>query len=84
MIIAKNKITFEVLFNFGLVTSNLPLNCSYHNLYPRYDTPKLIMEDNIAISGLYPLIKSHKKFPITDPIAPYGPHINPEINSIPK
>ena len=50
-IIPKNKITFEVLFNFGFETSGLPLYESYQSLYPRYDTPKLNIADNIESMG---------------------------------
>ena len=34
-------------------------------------------------SMLYPLMKSHMAFPITAPIAPYGPNNIPEIGNSP-
>ena len=78
-----NKRTLVVLFNFGFVTSIRILYLLYHNLYERYDTAKLTMADSTATVGLYPLIKSHKKFAATDPIAPYGPNSIPDINNMP-
>ena len=78
-----NKRTLVVLFNFGFVTSTRFLYLLYHNLYPRYDTPKLTIAERNELVGLYPLIKSQMIFPTTAPIIPNGPNINPDINNIP-
>ena len=70
IMIPMNKITLNVLFNFGLVTAGLYLKSLYHSLYPKYDIPKPTIADNDAKGRPYPLIMSHKRLPATAPIVP--------------
>ena len=70
IMIPMNKITLNVLFNFGLVTAGLYLKSVYHSLYPKYDIPRPTIADIDAKGRPYPLIMSHRQLPTTAPIVP--------------